>query len=305
MGCCVCIETGNLGLKERWGKYTSTVQPGCTCIVPIMDNVRVVNMRLQALNVTCESKTRDNVFIQVAVCVQYKVVDEVKSFYQMNAPHQQIKAYVFDVIRSEVPQLNLDEVFLEKEKLSKAVKNQLEEELGSYGFKIVHTPVTDLDPDMKVKKSLNEMMTQKNLKAAMTEKAQADAIVQVELAKAAAEEIRIKAEADAHAKHQSGIGLSMQRKAIVDGLTESVNIFQEGVAGVDSKTIMDLIMITQYFDMMEKIGCSDNRGTNTLFIPNGPGAVHQYAKDIRSEFDGSMEQVLGKVKEASAPQTGM
>merc|ERR1712117_836803 len=137
------------------------------------------------------------------------------------------------------------------------------------------------DPDQKVKQSLNEMMRQKNLKAAMTEKAQADAIVQIELAKAAAEEIRIKSEADAHAKHQSGMGLSMQRKAIVDGLTESVNIFQEGVSGVEARTVMDLIMVTQYFDMMEKIGCSENRGTNTLFVPSGPGSVHDFSQQLR------------------------
>merc|ERR1712187_66519 len=127
----------------------------------------------------------------------------------------------------------------------------------------------------------NELLTQKNLKAAMTEKAQADAIVQIELARAAAEEIRIKSEADAHAKHQSGLGLSMQRKAIVDGLTESVNIFQEGVDGIDARTVMDLIMITQYFDMMEKIGCSENRGTNTLFVPSGPGAVYDFSQQLR------------------------
>merc|ERR1712173_70355 len=158
-------------------------------------------------------------------------------------------------------------------------------------------PVTDLDPDDNVKRSLNEMMGQKNLKAAMTEKAQADAIVQIELAKAAAEEIRIRAEADAHAKHQSGLGLSMQRKAIVDGLTESVNIFQEGVSGVDARTVMDLIMVTQYFDMMEKIGCSETKGTNTLFIPNGPGEVHNFGAQLRqgmleanavSSMDGQM-----------------
>merc|ERR1719277_2306282 len=229
----------------------------------------------------CDSKTLDNVFIQVAVNVQFKVVDPKKSFYQMDDPIRQIRAYVFDVIRSEVPRLKLDQAFTQKEKLSAAVKSQLTEELGSYGFEIVHTPVTDLDPDAKVKHSLNEMMTQKNLKAAMTEKAQADAIVQIELARAAAEEIRIRAEADAHAKHQSGLGLSMQRKAIVDGLTESVNIFQEGVAGVDARTVMDLIMITQYFDMMEKIGCSENRGTNTLFVPSGPGAVHDFSQQLR------------------------
>jgi len=291
MACCfVCIETGFVGLKERFGAFASEVPPGCSCIIPCVENVKLVNMRLQSLNVKCESKTRDNVFVQVEVCVQYKVVNPVKSYYEMQDPHNQIKAYVFDVIRSEVPQLNLDDVFLEKEKLSAAVKSQLTEELESYGFKIVHTPVTDLDPDQNVKRSLNEMMTQKNLKAAMKEKAQADAIVQIELAKAAAEEIRIKAEADAHAKHQSGLGLSMQRKAIVDGLTESVNIFQEGVEGVDSRTIMDLIMITQYFDMMEKIGCSENRGTNTLFVPSGPGTVGEYSRQLRQHVLEGAEQ---------------
>merc|ERR1712117_396020 len=137
------------------------------------------------------------------------------------------------------------------------------------------------DPDQKVKQSLNEMMRQKNLKVAQTEKAQADAIVQIELAKAAAEEIRIRAQADAHAKHQSGLGLSLQREAIVDGLTKSVNLFQEGVSGVDARTVMDLIMVTQYFDMMEKIGCSTNRGTNTLFVPSGPGAVHDFSQQLR------------------------
>merc|ERR1712083_1146616 len=111
--------------------------------------------------------------------------------------------------------------------------------------------------------------------------AQARAIQQIELAKASAEEIRIRSEADAHAKHQSGLGLSMQRKAIVDGLTESVNIFQEGVSGVDAKTVMDLIMVTQYFDMMEKIGCAPNKGTNTLFVPSGPGAVHDFTQQLR------------------------
>lgn len=281
MGCFMCIETGNTGLKERFGAFTNEVDPGCICFLPCIEDVKLVNMRLQALEVKCESKTLDNVFIQVAVNVQFKVVDPKKSFYEMDDPVRQIRAYVFDVIRSEVPRLKLDQVFLEKEKLSVAVKDQLTEELGSYGFEIVHTPVTDLDPDAKVKMSLNEMMTQKNMKAAMKEKAEADALVQIKLAEAAAEEIKIRAQADAHAKHQSGLGLSLQREAIVDGLTKSVNLFQEGVSGVDARTVMDLIMVTQYFDMMEKIGCSQNRGTNTLFVPSGPGAVHDFSQQLR------------------------
>merc|ERR1712048_1256865 len=143
------------------------------------------------------------------------------------------------------------------------------------------TPVTDIDPDHAVKRSLNQMNEQKNLKEAMREKAESDAIVRIKNAEAEGAEMRIKAEADAEAKYQSGLGLSRQRKAIVDGLSESVQLFQQGVQGVDAKTVMDLIMITQYFDMMEKIGCSKNKGTNTLFIPNSPGEVHNFAAQLR------------------------
>lgn len=281
MGCCVCVEQGSVGLHERLGKLQGQLDPGCHVICPCIDFIHTVNLRVQALTVRCETKTSDNVFVHVDVCVQYRVLSASDYYYKLDAPEKQITAYVFDVIRAEVPKLSLDQVFVEKTQLSQAVKEQLEHDMSSYGIEIVNTPVTDIDPDANVKRSLNEMNTQKNMKAAMTEKAEADAIVQIKRAEATGAEMRIKAEADAEAKYQAGLGLSRQRKAIVDGLSESVQIFQEGVPGVNARTVMDLIMITQYFDMMEKIGCSQSRGTNTLFIPNNPGQVHNLSEQLR------------------------
>jgi len=128
-------------------------------------------------------------------------------------------------------------------------------------------------------------MNKKNLKEAMREKAESDAIVKIKNAEAGGQEMRIKAEADAEAKYQAGLGLSRQRKAIVDGLSESVQLFQEGVPGVNAKTVMDLIMITQYFDMMEKIGCTENKATNALFTPsNGMGGMGDFASSIRQSM---------------------
>jgi len=286
-GCCyICIESGSVGLKESWGAFDSELEPGCSCLIPIMHEVKLVNLRVQNLNVRCQSKTKDNVFVDVEVSVQYKVVDAQNSYYKLDDSKAQIRAYVFDVIRSEVPKQTLDQVFEEKERLSSAVEHQLSEMLGEFGFAIMATPVTDIDPDHNVKQSLNQMNTQKNMKEAMREKAESDAIVKIKNAEAVGQEMRIKAEADAEAKYQAGLGLSRQRKAIVDGLSESVQLFQEGVQGVDAKTVMDLIMITQYFDMMEKIGTSKTKGTNTLFIPNGPGEVHNFAGQLRQ---GMME----------------
>lgn len=279
--CCVCIEQGSVGLHERFGKFLGDVEPGCMFLVPCVDRVHRINCRVQALTVRCESKTEDNVFVHVDVCVQYRVKNAQDYHYKLDSPNKQITAYVFDVIRAEVPKLTLDLLFLEKTQLSHAVKDQLDHDMTKYGVEIINTPVTDIDPDKNVKKSLNEMNTQKNLKMAMTEKAEADAIVQIKRAEATGAEMRIKAEADAEAKYQAGLGLSRQRKAIVDGLAESVQIFQEGVPGVNPQTVMDLIMITQYFDMMEKIGCAETRGTNTLFIPNNPGQVRSIQEQLR------------------------
>jgi len=302
-GCCwICVESGYVGLKESWGKFDSELEPGCSCLVPFMHEVKLVNLRVQTLNVRCESKTRDNVFVQVEVSVQYKVVNPQNSYYKLDDSKAQIKAYVFDVIRSEVPKQTLDQVFEEKARLSEAVEHQLTDMLKEYGFAIMATPVTDIDPDHTVKRSLNQMNEQKNIKEAMREKAEADAIVKIRNAEAIGQEMRIKAEADAEAKFQAGLGLSRQRKAIVDGLSESVQLFQEGVQGVDAKTVMDLIMITQYFDMMEKIGCSKNKGTNTLFIPNSPGEVHNFSAQLRQ---GMMEANAVDFKSMGNMTTGM
>jgi len=283
MACCpfVCIESGQVGLKERFGKYEETLDAGCSCLIPCIDTYNLVNLRVQTINVRCESKTKDNVFVFIETSVQYKVTKPEESYYQLDDSKAQIKAFVFDVIRAEVPKLTLDQVFTDKERLSQSVKSELTEMLETYGFAILSTPVTDIDPDATVKKSLNRMNEQKNIKEAMKEKAESDAIVKVKNAEAEGAEIRIRAEADAEAKYQAGIGLSRQRQAIVDGLSESVQLFQEGVKGVDAQTVMDLIMITQYFDMMENIGTSKTKGTNTLFIPNGPGEVHNFSNQLR------------------------
>jgi len=297
MGCCICIDTGSVGLKERFGEFQGELKPGFHSLNPIADSVRIVSLKLQDLVVRCETKTKDDVFVNVQVCVQYRVVNAQDSAYKMADPYSQIQAYVFDVIRAEVPKLDLNDVFLEKDKLSAAVLEELGESLGKYGFEIVNTPVTDIDPDAKVKASLNSITTEKNNKLAMTSRAEADAIVKVKLAEAEAEEIVIKSKAEAESKYQSGLGLSRQRQAIVDGLSASVQAFQEGVKDVDSKTVMDLIMLTQYFDMMKDIGTAANRGT-TIFVPSGPGTVGDFTTQLRQAFAENVDVMGG----ASAPR---
>jgi len=286
MGTCTSVSTGHIGIVEKWGKFSNLQKPGCVILVPCRDQmVKVVDMRLRQLYLKCESKTKDNVFVTIEVSVHYRVVkDKVKeSYYELSLPKDQIRAYVFDVVRAEVPKKTLDEIFEDKEELALAVKDSLCKTMSTYGYQIVATPVTDIAPDREVKHALNQKQVQKNLRAGMEEKAMADKMVQICNAEARAEEIRIHAQAEADAKFHAGEGLSRQRQAIVDGLAESVKHFKLCNDEVDAKEVMDLIMLTQYFDMMQTIGTSKT-GTNTIFIPHNPAAVGDLASQLRQGF---------------------
>lgn len=181
-----------------------------------------LSLRIQQLDVLCETKTKDNVFIRVTVSVQYHVIQEnaYEAFYRLSDPRGQIQSYVFDVVRSTVPKLELDEAFASKDEIASSVLTQLQNVMREYGYSIKNTLVTDLSPDEKVKASMNEINASRRLKEAASHKAEADKTKQVKAA-----------EAEAEARYLSGLGVARQRKAIVEGLQTSVSEFSDEVPG--------------------------------------------------------------------------
>eukprot|EP00586_Coscinodiscus_wailesii_P022779 CAMPEP_0172496126 /NCGR_PEP_ID=MMETSP1066-20121228/81846_1 /TAXON_ID=671091 /ORGANISM="Coscinodiscus wailesii, Strain CCMP2513" /LENGTH=254 /DNA_ID=CAMNT_0013268249 /DNA_START=206 /DNA_END=970 /DNA_ORIENTATION=+ len=248
-------------------------QPGLGLVVcPYEQLVGRLSYRVQQLDVRVESKTLDNVFLVAAVSVQYQVLREkaYEAFYALTNPHQQITAHVYDVIRSELPTLELDAVFEAKEDLALAVKSALTETMTNYGYQIMQTLITDLDPDQRVKSAMNEINSSKRLKFAIAEKAEGDKILLVK-----------SAEAEAEAKYLSGVGVAKQRKAIVDGLKASIVGFSDNVTGTSHKDVMDLVLLTQYFDCIRDVGSS--RNCKTIFVPA--------SKNMGDEMRNSLLQV--------------
>jgi regulator of protease activity HflC (stomatin/prohibitin superfamily) len=198
--------------------------------------------------------------------------DKVPSaFYKLTDHVSQIRSYVFDVVRSSIPRLELDEAFASKDDVANNVKNQLSALMAEYGYEILAALVIDLDPNAHVKAAMNDINASQRLREAAAEKAEAEKILQVK-----------SAEADAESKYLSGLGVAKQRKAIVDGLRETVHTFSEQVNGAGPKDVMDLLLMTQYFDMIRDL--SHKRGNNTLFLPHGPRAVEQLRADLAGTF---------------------
>merc|ERR1719389_1314966 len=230
-------------------------------------------MRLQQMEVGCETKSKDNVFLTLRVAVQYQINAEEESIkaakYRLTNARDQIESYVYDVVRSTVPKIDLDDVFVTKEQISKSISESLKESMSSFGYQILATPITDIDPDREVKRAMNEINKMKRLRVAAEDEGEATKIRAVKEAEAEASRTEIQAKADAEAKFLGGQGISRQRQAIMEGLRESVNAFKNEVKGVDAKTVMDLMIVTQYFDMMKDVGAQGK--TNAVFLNNGVG----------------------------------
>ena len=261
---------------ERLGKFHKVSRPGLQFKIPLIDSIAGnINLKVRELPVEVETKTKDDVFVKIIVSVQFFVVNSIEgiedSFYKLNNPERQIQSYVFDSIRSEVPKMELDSVFAEKDKIAIAVKNELSETMQQFGFDFIKALVTDIDPDAKVKHAMNEINAAKRMKEAAKEEA-------------AAAKIRViaAAEADAESKRLAGEGIALQRIAIANGLKESVAEVKLAMEDhVTSQDVMNMLFMTQHYETVAKL--SENN-TSTIFMPYSPDNVGDLQMQIQSSL---------------------
>ena len=262
----------NIVMIERFGRFLRAASPGFHWKLPGIDRVSgVLNLRIQQLEVRVETKTQDNVFVNILVATQYRVIPEqvYDAFYKLENPDEQIKAYIFDVVRANVPTLVLDDVFSRKDDIAKQVKKELRDVMQEFGYEIIQTLITDIQPNENVKKAMNEINTAQRLRIAAQEKGEADKILRVK-----------HAEAEAESNILHGKGIAGQRAEIIEGLSHSLGDMQKATPGLKSTHIMEMVLVIQYLDMLREIGGASN--TNTVFIEHSPQNIETIGNQIRN-----------------------
>ncbi|MCK5776300.1 MAG: SPFH domain-containing protein [Bacteroidales bacterium] len=285
----VIVKQRSAVVIERFGKFHRICKAGFNLRIPIIDaKAGLVNLKVRELPVDIETKTLDDVFVRLTVSVQYFVVESSEgiktAFYKFDDPDRQIQSFVFDSIRSEVPKLNLDDVFSEKDKIATAVQSELSGTMAEYGFTIVKTLVTDIDPDANVKHSMNEINAAKRMKEAAKEYA-------------AAEKIKViaAAEAEAQSKKLQGVGIADQRIAIANGLKKSVAEVKGAMEKeVTGQQVMNMLFMTQHYDTISRLA---DQGVNTIFVPYSPGTVGDLQTQIQSGLLGADGIIKSTTKE--------
>lgn len=279
------VKQQSAAVIERFGKFQSIRQSGLQMKIPLVDRIAGrLSLKIQQLDVIVETKTKDDVFVRLKVSVQYKVIkDKVfDAFYKLDYPHDQITSYVFDVVRAEVPKMILDDVFLRKDDIAVAVKSELNDAMINYGYDIIKTLVTDIDPDGQVKAAMNRINAAEREKVAAQFEGDAQRILIVE-----------KAKAEAESKRLQGQGIADQRREIARGLEESVEVLNK--VGINSQEASALIVVTQHYDTLQSIGEETN--SNLILLPNSPQAGSDMLNNMVASFTAS-NQIGEAMKEA-------
>jgi regulator of protease activity HflC (stomatin/prohibitin superfamily) len=271
VGTLYTVEQRTVAVIQRLGKFVRESGPGIHAKIPLLERVAGrVNVRVQQLDVRVETKSQDNVFVNMTVSVQYFVLPErvYDAFYRLEDAQRQITSYVFDVVRAQVPRTTLDDVFSRKDEIAEVVKVELSHVMEGFGYGILKALVTDIEPDARVKEAMNEINFAQRMRVAATEKGEADRILKVK-----------HAEGDAQSRALQGKGIADQRAAIIAGLRDSVDDFRRNIPGTSAASIMSIVLMTQYFDVMRDIGAASR--SNAIFVPHTPGALAGIEEQIR------------------------
>ena len=271
------VRTATAGVVERFGKFDRITRPGLHFLFPFAERVYFVDLMVKQAQFQVETKTKDNVFVQIPVSVQYQILDDriVDAFYKLSSPQKQIESFVFNSILGHVPKLTLDETFEQQAGISIAVKTELDATMSNFGFNILNALVTDLIPDSKVKDAMNDINAAQRAQVAAQARGEAEKILKVK-----------QAEAEAESKALQGKGIAAERQAIIEGLRSSIENFREAVPGATAEDVMALVLLTQYFDTLKEIGTKP--GSTTLFLPNNPGAANDFMQQILAGLRGAM-----------------
>ncbi|WP_417438687.1 SPFH domain-containing protein [Idiomarina sp.] len=273
------VPQQNVYLVELFGRYRRMLTPGLNFIIPLIEQVaHKQSMRTRQLDVDVETKTNDNVFVIVRVSVQYRVSNETSvynAFYQLENPEWQMQSYVFDTVRAQIPKQNLDAVFDNKDSISKDVKEQLRDTMEEYGFEIIASLVTDIDPDQSVKDSMNQINAAERERRAAEHKAEAEKIMLVK-----------QAEADKESKILQGQGIAGQRLAIAEGLRDSIAMVTDQANDISSKDVIDLLKFTNYVDVL---GSFDTAASKVIMLPQPTGQLDSLSSDILSAMEAAKD----------------
>ena len=264
----IIVEERTARVVQRLGQFKSVLRPGLHFLVPFIEKAsKPIDLRIRQVDVQIETKTKDNVFVQLLVSVHLQIREDLiqDAYYKLSDPISQLSSYIYDDVRAEVPKMSLDDVFARKEDIAFSIQENLAIQMEEYGYRIIKALITDIEPDKLVKESMNRINAARRNKEALSEDAEGRKMAKIK-----------DAEADKESKRLQGEGVAEQRLAIIKGFADSVQDFSDTLKDVSAVEIMQFVLLTQHYDTMKEIG----EKNATMLVPYTPNSVNDIQQQL-------------------------
>lgn len=248
MGIRIIPQTHNATI-ERLGKFSRVITPGFHLIIPGIEQTRMINIQQQESDTDVQSKTQDDVFVDLKLAIQYRAdPDAIKdAVYKLSNPIEQMESYIYDVVRSTIPKLPIDEVFSKKEEIQTDINAAVKCKIKEFGYILENVLVTDIKPDSKVQEAMNRKNAALRDAETAKHEAEAKAVLVIRAAEAKAEADRL-----------YGKGLADQRRELVKGYKISLDELKDADGSITGKDSMDFLLTTQQIDAQVQMAGTAN-----------------------------------------------
>ena len=180
------LDQWEKGVVLTLGKYTATLEPGLNFVIPLIQSVIKVDMRIRTLDIPKqEAMTKDNVPVAINAVVYFKVEKSEDAILKIQDYQYAVSQYAQTALRDVVGNSTLDEVLTDREKLAEQTRGIVDQETNSWGVDITSIKLQDIELPEDLKRIMSRQASAEREKRANITKSEGDKLAAVNLAEAA------------------------------------------------------------------------------------------------------------------------
>jgi len=270
------VPQNHVAVVEFLGKYQRTLSAGLNFVIPILERVSVqVNLAIRNFLFELDAVSKDKVQVRLKSNLIYAVsVGKVTQYwYELTDPKQTIASFVENYVRSFVATQTHEELLEKREEISAYLVQHLNEKFMAWGIIIHGYQLMDIVFPTVITDAMSRVVASQRLREAAMNEAEATKVRVVK-----------EAEAEKESRVLLGEGVAGERQAIIDGLKRSIDDMK-GIPGLNTHEVMNLIVMSQYFDTVKAIGMSQN--SKVMFIDPAPEGANNMLQQLSAALEAN------------------